>query len=113
MGKVFGPIVVSIVLTPVLLFLAVASGGGGHGDYLFAKVLFPYTVVLWLQGGDALGAPSEVLACVQMPVYAAVGGLAWRRGWHIPCLIVLAIVHGIAVWLAFEKWRQVDALWHG
>jgi len=68
-----------LVTLPAAL-LAVASGGAGHGNYLFARVLLPYTVLLTRLTHDTVTLPLIVLGLTQFPLYGAVVGLAASRG---------------------------------
>ena len=40
-SKFWTPLVISLIVTPLFLYLGIASGGAGHGNYLLAKLLFP------------------------------------------------------------------------
>jgi xanthine/uracil permease len=103
--KIFPPIITGFLLTPVCLFAAIVSAGGGHGNYFWAKVFFPYTMLSW---SPKLTAPFEVLAIVQMPLYGVVLGIAWHKGRLPLCVVVLGVLHGFAVWLCFTEalWRR-------
>ena len=70
------------------LFLAVLSGGLGHGHYVFARALFPVPMLATLLEGDTIGPISQGLAFGQFPLYGAVLGLV----------------------AAYQKWRPLHAL---
>ncbi len=36
----------SIILTPILAFFVLFTGGGGHGTDLFARIIYPYTTAI-------------------------------------------------------------------
>lgn len=60
------------------LAITIWVGAGGHGSYLPAKLLFPYTMLI---AGDSIGIFGFLLALVQWPLYAAAvvfGGAARR-----------------------------------
>jgi hypothetical protein len=82
---------------------AVASGGAGHGTYLFARVLFPYTMLL-TRLTDTVTLPLTVLGLAQFPLYGAVVGLAASRGraWLVR-LRWLTLAHLGAVVLCFSR----------
>ena len=63
-----------VLFTPIALFLAVASAGAGHGDYVLARLLFPLTI-LSTHFTDSITAPGLVIACVQFPVYGWLVGV--------------------------------------
>ena len=54
-GTLFG-----MVVTLPALFLAVLSSGAGHGDYLFARALFPWPMLVTLD--QEIGVPALVMA---------------------------------------------------
>jgi hypothetical protein len=81
-----------VVAEVVALTIAVVMAGGGHGSYLPAKLLFPYTMLI---AGSTIGFFGMLVALVQWPLYAAalVFGASARRfrpAW------VLAAAHGTA-----------------
>ena len=55
------------------MLLAIAAAGAGHGTYLVAGLLFPFTMLstVWTK---SITAPFMILACVQFPLYGAVIG---------------------------------------
>jgi hypothetical protein len=94
--KFWKPVIASVIVAPIALFLGIASGGVGHGDYLAAMILFPYTM-LSAAVFDSITLPFIILAIIQFPLYGGALGYANekdRLGWMIA---LLCIVHGIAV----------------
>ena len=91
-----------VLLTAPALLLAIASGGAGHGDYGFARALFPVPMVI-AGLADHIGPVSIALAAMQLP---AVGGLigwsiAQRRAW--PAITAVG-AHLLAIAVAFSGW---------
>jgi hypothetical protein len=92
------PFLISIIATPFLVLVGIASAGAGHGSYVFATLLFPFTIlslVLRLMifhppQGDS---PSDLLfllsALLQFPVYGAVMSIVKRK------LILAAIIGAV------------------
>ena len=84
-------------MAPVALFLAVVSGGAGHGHYLAAKLLFPVTMASTYLF-ESITLPFILLAIVQYPVYGLLVGRAQneRKGrwivWSIGVLHFVALV---------------------
>jgi hypothetical protein len=82
-----------LVTLPAAL-LAIASGGAGHGNYLFARVLFPYPMLLTRLTDDTVTLPLIVLGLAQFPLYGVVVGLAASRGrrpgWYAVAGLTLA-----------------------
>jgi hypothetical protein len=85
-----------LIVTPVFLFISVLAAGGGHGSYLPAKLLFP-----WSMAGTAFtGTVTQALlalAIAQYPVYGIV--LDWARYIDrlMPGTIALAAVHFVGM----------------
>ena len=63
------------LLTPVLAMFTVVVAGGGHGSYMPAKILFPYSMAATAFTRE-ITTPLMVAALVQYPVYGGI--LAWR-----------------------------------
>ncbi len=68
MGAIFGkPLIIVILLTPVCLLLAIGSGGAGHGDHFYAKLLYPYTL-LFVHVFDSMAIPSILSAVTPISI---------------------------------------------
>jgi len=93
-------LVIGVLLTPVCLLLAVGSGGAGHGDYFYAKLLYPYAMLVALLF-DSLVIPFILLAVPQFPLYGALCGLAAAKGLGLTAGLALIIMHALAVALCF------------
>lgn len=94
------PLAISLAATPILLFLGVASAGAGHGNYLFAKILFPHTLLsAWVL--DSITTPFIVLAVIQFPLYGIVLGAANLRHRFKRTLVLVGIIHALAVGTCF------------
>ena len=72
------PIIVSILFTPISLILALFSAGMGHGDYVLAKILFPFTMLstVFLESINDL---FIVVAFVQFPIYGLIITVSGKR----------------------------------
>lgn len=72
------PIVISLVVTPIALFVGLASAGAGHGNYFLTKVLFPYTMLstVWF---ESILEPFFLVAIFQFPVYGIILALGRKR----------------------------------
>lgn len=88
-----------IVVTLPALFLAVLSSGAGHGDYLLAKALFPWPMLVTLD--QEIGVLSLAMAIAQFPVFGFLAGRAYAREKYGP-LIAIAALHIAGVWLCFS-----------
>ena len=93
---------IGIGVTFPSIILAIISGGAGHGSYLFACLLFPYTMLLTLAQDDTISLPLRVLALIQFPVYGAIVGFSvsvLKNRRLIPA--VLIFIHLAFVFLCF------------
>lgn len=100
MGKTARGIIgllLGLLATPIALFLAMLSGGAGHGNYVAAKALYPLPMLL-AQWMDVIATPSLVLALLQFPLYGFISGRFGPAG-----AIVSLIVHFIAIVLCFAS----------
>ena len=95
--SVFGkPVFISLVATPVCLFLGLVSTGAGHGTYLWARVLFPYTMLSTLIF-ESITVPFMVLAIIQFPLYGIALEIARRRRRFLYTSAGLSALHFLAV----------------
>jgi hypothetical protein len=88
--------VVSIPLT----LLAVASAGAGHGNYLWAKVFFPFTM-LSTAVFQSITTFFLAVAVIQFPIYGLLIGRCARQRKALMASGVILSVHLIAIGLAF------------
>ena len=90
------PVVISLAAAPICLYLGVASGGAGHGDYFLATILFPFTILSTVLFGS-ITLPFILLAAAQYPAYGILLGLASMRGRFQRAASALLVVHASAV----------------
>ncbi|TCP31923.1 hypothetical protein EV292_109102 [Sphingomonas sp. BK235] len=62
----------AIIAAPAIL-AAIMSGGAGHGSYVAARVLFPYSMLLTRLEGE-IGPVAMGAGLLQFPVYGALVG---------------------------------------
>ena len=67
-ASIFG-ICSGIIITPLVAFIAIVLAGAGHGSYSFAKLMFPFTMILTLLFNDTITYPLIGLALLQFPFY--------------------------------------------
>ena len=102
------PFVLSLIATPLCLFLAMASAGAGHGDYFWAKLIYPYTMLSTLLF-NSITIPFSLLAILQVPIYGVLLSIAWARnrialaGWGLLTLHVAAALACFAVRLEYFR----------
>jgi hypothetical protein len=98
--KTWMPFAVSLLLTPVCLLLAIASAGAGHGDYFWAKIIYPYTMLSTLVF-NSITVPFRLLAVAQLPIYGVFLSITWvRKRLGLAALALLAI-HAAAALACF------------
>jgi hypothetical protein len=87
--------------------LVIAAAGAGHGTYIPAAILFPYTMTI----APALGtiAPALIaLALLQYPIYGLLIGVAKVR---FRTSTILACVHGAFVLAALLSMSSQGSFW--
>ena len=90
------PLLISLVATPLFVLAAVGSAGAGHGSYLLAKILFPFTMLSTLVFGSII-APAIALAVFQFPFYGFILGRENVKGTVGTRATVLLLIHLLAV----------------
>jgi hypothetical protein len=95
----YSPITSSILITPIALFLAMASAGAGHGDFVLARILFPIPMMLVGIPLVYLNLPllGFLLAPLQFPFYGVIVKRGLERGRLSKYCGVLVIIHALAI----------------
>lgn len=70
-----------MLITIPALVLAVLSSGAGHGDYGFARLLFPIPLCVAVFVTGSIDTPSIVLALVQFSIYGGLIGYYATSRW--------------------------------
>lgn len=94
------PIIISLAFTPPALIVGLISAGAGHGDYLVAKILFPYTM-LSTALYDSITDLFFAAAFVQFPLYGVILAFAGERRRFYSFAFLLALIHTSTVALCF------------
>jgi hypothetical protein len=97
-------VVGGMLITPVAGVLAIASGNMGHGGYGFARLLFPYSMLLTLATGGTITNPLIALAAAQFPIYGmllCISTLISRRFFYFAA-IGIAAIHLLAAAVCFS-----------
>lgn len=69
LGTLVGAGLGAVIAAPAIL-AAILSGGAGHGSYIAARVLFPFSMLLtWLEG--SIGPVAMGVGLLQFPLYGA------------------------------------------
>ena len=85
----------SLLITPITLVLGIGSAAAGHGDYLWAKIFFPYTMLSALLF-QSITAPFMMLAIIQFPLYGFLLAAASERKRLTLLSIGIALIHGVS-----------------
>jgi len=85
----------STVIGAGLLYLAVAAAQVGHGTYVPAMMLFPYTM-LSAVALDAITAPFAIVAVIQFPLYGILVWIGLMRNRSGAVATTLAVLHLLA-----------------
>jgi len=85
------PFIVSVILTPVALVLGVLSAGSGHGNYLLAKIIFPYTMLSTVLFNSITNS-FLFIAVAQLPLYGLFLTLKNKKKIGIYILLVIHIL---------------------
>ena len=93
-------VLLGVLITPVAAVLAILSGGGGHGHYLFAKLFFPYSMLTTL-ATTSITTPAIVFALLQFPLYGGFAGGMAVAGRSKQAILLIACLHLLAVMTCF------------
>ena len=103
MNKVWRPIpaiALGVLITPFAAMLALASSGAGHGDYILARTLFPYSMLLTRLIESV---PLVVgLALAQFPFYGFFVARRPSLKKNVVAACAIAAVHLAAVAICFS-----------
>ena len=91
----------SVLATPLLLFMVVLAAGGGHGTYGLAKALFPWTMTSTAVT-KSITQSFIVLGIAQYPLYGIILDFARATGRFKPAALTLLAAHFSAMMLAFS-----------
>lgn len=100
--KVLLGTLLGVCVTPPAVSLAIISAGAGHGHYEFARLLYPYSMLLTRLAGDIITPLLMVLALLQFPLYGAAMGFAATKGQTAWAVVLLGAVHAAAAVLCFS-----------
>ncbi len=90
---IIGAVLGLVVEMPAVL-LAVMSGGAGHGDYLYARLLFPFSMASTFVTGE-ISSAAIAAALLQFPVYGFLIGYGLtdaKRRWIIALVVLFHVI---------------------
>lgn len=89
-----------VVFGGLAILAAIGSAGAGHGSYVAARILFPFSMLLVLVEGS-IGPVAMAVGLLQFPTYGALIGRAVVSKTY-GVLLMLAAAHAAAVLLCFS-----------
>lgn len=95
--------VAGVLLTIPAVILAILSGGGGHGNYLWAKLLFPYSMVIPVLCGTTISVPLIMIAIIQYPIYGVIVGIQASLKMRIAAMVLVLFVHASVAVICFSR----------
>jgi hypothetical protein len=87
---------ISIFVEFFACLLCLFAGAAGHGSYLPAKFLFPYTMISTSVYGS-ITRPFILLGLIQFPMYGIILALAYYKKEEKPVGFILLVIHAFAV----------------
>jgi hypothetical protein len=102
-GRLFFPFagfLIGLVLDLPAALAAFISGGGGHGDYWFAKILFPVSMASTVFTGS-ISTTALVAALLQFPIYGFFVGIGLTHAKHWAFVGSVLLFHAIMIAVCF------------
>ena len=98
-GRNPGLAIATVVVTGVALYVAWISAGEGHGNFIWARILFPYACAcMSMRALQFLVIPFSLL---QFPVYGFLILLGRKSGQLAIVVASILILHGVVAVLTF------------
>ena len=83
-----------LTITVLLLILTIFFAGGGHGTYLPAKLIYPFTMLL---AKSEIGTVGLILAVLQIPIYALILEKKPKWKFYLIGVHLLAIIFCLSI----------------
>lgn len=80
-----------LIVTIILLVVTILSAGAGHGTFILAKILYPYTMLLALAQNE-IGIITIILAAIEIPLYAYILNRKPSLKYYLLALHILAMI---------------------
>ena len=61
----------TLIITLLCLLATIMFAGGGHGTYIPAKIIFPFTMLL-ANLNNEIGVIGPIIAIIQIPIYSRI-----------------------------------------
>lgn len=87
---------IGVLLCIPLALVSIMAAGAGHGTYLPARLLFPFTMFSTFLS-SSITAPFVAVGLAQFPLYGLLSGIAYQLGRVRACAFVIVAIHLIAV----------------
>lgn len=89
-------IVITVIITVLLLLLTIFFAGGGHGTYLPAKLIYPFTMII-AEFKSEIGIIGIILAIAQIPTYALILYIKPNWKYYVLGIHFIAIIIGLNI----------------
>ena len=83
-----------LTITVLLLILTIFFAGGGHGTYLPAKLIYPFTMLL---AKSEIGTVGLIIAVLQIPIYAIILEKKPKWKYYLISVHLLAIIFCLSI----------------
>ena len=90
----------ALIALPALM-VAFISAGAGHGDYVAARLLFPWPMLLTLIEDDGVGMLCMTVGLLQFPIYGGIFGWSIARKTYA-LVMFCCLAHAVAAALCFS-----------
>jgi hypothetical protein len=101
--RIWTLVVASVLVTPILLLTALASGGIDHGNYALFVLLFPFASIAAMAADHLFKSTMLMilLAALQFPCYGVLLGIAVKRRRVRVSILGIIVVHALFVGLTY------------
>ncbi|EAQ50878.1 hypothetical protein MED217_15085 [Leeuwenhoekiella blandensis MED217] len=96
-------IVQTTIITILLLFLTIFLAGGGHGTYIPAKLIYPFTMLI-AEFKNEIGIVGILIAIIQIPTYALILNNKPNWKYYLLGIHCIAVIIGLYIGLATKNW---------
>lgn len=90
-------LIIGLLITPIAIMLALASGGAGHGNYRLCFALYPLVSMIMFAGAGPFVAP---LALAQYPFFGWYIGRCISRKQRVRMWLVILLLQVIPMLIA-------------
>jgi hypothetical protein len=90
-------------LTPIALLIGLWSAGAGHGDYVWARIIYPVpSIAMRLFVPEPVAVATIAVGLFQFVLYGLILDLAGRRGAALFAAALLSVFHCALIFILFR-----------